>query len=162
MLRALLVLPLCFFLACDNAGTGPKGDTGDRGPVGPAGPQGPQGPAGPQGPQGEPGPPGAQGAIGGGLYTSREDLYCVRETGTTSGSLSVSCEEVWDLPVSGRCGGSGSSQATVLRINTSESWDIPTGRAAWSCDWALAETMTVPSGGFPLAQAEICCVRGSP
>src|SRR5690606_3698255 len=117
MLRTLLVLPLCLFLACDTSGTGPKGDKGDRGP---AGPVGPQGPTGPQGPQGEAGPPGPQGAIGGGLYTSREDLYCVRATGSSAaGDLSVRCEDVADLPISGRCGGSGSSEAHVLRVNGS-------------------------------------------
>src|SRR5690606_29575967 len=161
MVRALLVLPLCFLLACDASGTqGPKGDPGERGP---AGPQGPQGPAGPQGPQGEAGAPGMPGAIGGGLYTSREDLYCVRATGSSpGGALEVRCEDVADLPVSGRCGGSGSSEATVLRVNASENWDVPSGKAGWRCDWALVSTMTAPAGGFPLAQAEICCVRGNP
>lgn len=160
MLRMLLVLPLCFFLACDAPGTGPKGDTGDRGPAGPAGPQGP---VGPPGPQGEAGPPGPRGAIGGGLYTSREDLYCVRATGSSAaGDLAVQCEDVADLPISGRCGGSGWSQATVLRVNASEYWDDPAGKAGWRCDWALVSTMTAPPGGFPLAQAEICCVRANP
>src|SRR5699024_10957668 len=79
MRAALMMLPALFFLACAGAGTeGPKGDTGDRGPQGPVGPAGPEGPA---GPPGEAGPPGPQGAIGGGLYTQRQDLYCVREEG---------------------------------------------------------------------------------
>lgn len=160
MLPVLFVLPLCLLLACDSTtgAQGPKGDTGAQGPVGPAGPAGPQGP---QGPQGEAGLPGPQGAIGGGHYTAREDLYCVRKTGTTAGigGLTVRCEEVDDLPISGRCGGSGSSAATVLRDNRSEHWDVPSTKAGWTCEWALASDVTGPPPAFPLAQAEICCVR---
>jgi len=161
MLRVLLAFPLCLLLACDGSSSGSQGPKGDTGPQGPAGPAGPQGPVGPQGPQGVAGMPGPQGAIGGGHYTAREDLYCVRKTGTTAGSsqLEVQCEEVDDLPISGRCGGSGSNEATVLRLNTSSNWDAPTAKAGWACRWALAAAMGSPPPAFPLAQAEICCVR---
>jgi len=163
MLRLLLAFPLCLLLACEgNSGSqGPKGPKGDTGPQGPVGPVGPPGPVGPQGPQGVAGMPGPQGAIGGGHYTAREDLYCVRKTGAAAGGalVEVQCEEVDDLPISGRCGGSGSNEATVLRVNMSRNWDAPSTPAGWSCSWALAAAMGSPPPAFPNAQAEICCVR---
>ena len=160
MRAALLMLPALFFLACAGAGTeGQKGDTGDRGPQGPVGPAGPEGPA---GPPGEAGPPGPQGAIGGGLYTQRQDLYCVREEGTQAGQglLTVKCASRADLPVYGNCESAGTPEV-FLAHSRAVRWGLEDAAAGMECQWRTVDTNTLPTFPLPDAAAHICCVRAN-
>ena len=142
-----VVLLASVFLACSS---------GDQGP---AGPTGPQGPAGPQGPQGIQGPPGA---TGGGLYTSRANVYCNVATmglGPPPPTFVIAqCNNDVDLPIVGSCAANNVSAGSTLTLlfNGPVSWNAnSTGPAAWSCAWAdtTGGQVNVPQG-----QATICCV----
>jgi hypothetical protein len=134
-----------------------------RGDVGPAGPPGPKGDKGDPGEQGLPGIQGIQGAqgpqgpIGGGYYTSRQDLYCRSSMGTTTGTVEADCDNAADLPLTGSC---ANSEPTALNIATNgliQNWPgnsiLP---AAWVCEWSSggARVNNVPSG-----RATICCIK---
>lgn len=153
MKRTLFVLPLVLLVACQE---------GSRGPVGPQGPEGsagPQGPAGPQGVAGLQGPQGVQGPIGGGLYTSRDDIYCnTSPIGTTNGNVSAACDTPEDLPLTGSC---ANHETKALNLSTNgfiENWPgRSTAPASWLCSWSGLDGVVV--NVVPTAKASICCIR---
>src|SRR5215216_279754 len=70
----------------------------------PQGTPGEQGPPGERGPAGPPGPPGDAGPPGGGLYRTRQDVYCKTANGTTQAAaygLELRCDHVDDLGLIG-------------------------------------------------------------
>ncbi|MBI2344435.1 MAG: collagen-like protein [Deltaproteobacteria bacterium] len=135
---------------------GEKGEAGAIGPPGAAGATGPQGPAGPQGAQGETGPQGPaglQGPQGGGLYTTKSDLY-LRTAATTSDDLSrdhrveegaaiAYCDNVTDIAVSGGCaitidfGETSENKKYQRKVtftqNAPTAWQSTTSAAGWHC-----------------------------
>ena len=162
MRSTLLLLPILALVACDLGSNGPKGDKGDKGERGASGPQGPVGPQGPAGPQGEPGISGPQGAMGGGLYTQRQDLYCVREEGTAAGEglLVAWCEDPADLPVFGNCESAG-VPGVSLYSNRAVQWSSHSSAAGMECLWGMTDDNSIPTIALPRAAAHICCVRAN-
>lgn len=138
---------------CSSDKTGPQGPQGDPGPAGPAGPMGPAGPQGPTGPQG---PQGVPGATGGGLYTSRDAIYCnVVTMAAGDTSVSASCNTEKDLPVTGSCQ-TKTTGTYSLAVNGPQFWHTQLGfPAEWVCTWAPASGSYVHIDG---AQATICCI----
>jgi hypothetical protein len=119
-----------------------NGDPGPAGSVGATGSQGPQGLTGVQGPP------------GGGLYTSRADIYCNESAvGTTTGVLIATCDTPDDLPLTGAC---EESESTPVHLQTNgqiQNWpnSNPSTPAEWMCGWTTA---SVPTG-----RARICCIQ---
>lgn len=157
--------------AAQAGGQGPKGDKGEQGvqgvigPTGPTGPIGPTGatgsmgptgsigPTGPIGPVGPTGPIGPMGPQGGGLYADKSALY-QRTSQVTSGELSrdnrvgehtvtASCDDANDLPISGGCAiaidwGATLEQHKYLRnahamISQPVAWGDTQATAGWWC-----------------------------
>lgn len=131
---------------------------GDAGPQGPKGDQGIQGLQGPQGQQGPVGPPGP---IGGGLYRSHSDIYCLSVTGATSANgwhLEAACESAADLGLVGSCSGATAAGLSAT-LNEPWYWTNPDGgRPVWACGWTQADG-NPPTIDLPYAQATICCIK---
>lgn len=147
-MKTLTLLAILSLLAACPA-QGPKGDTGPRGQTGPQGPpgMGTQGPVGPK---------------GGGLYTSRQDVYCKQAMGARSDAgygLRVACDDPNDLGLIGSCEGV-STPNSFLVSNAPGGWGDTAGSSFppdWSCRWTFD-----PGPGpaeLPLATANICCIK---
>lgn len=145
-------------VGCSSASgiPGPKGDTGAVGPAGPKGDTGPIGPQGPMGPR------------GGGLYTSRSQVYCnavqgvpPTQIGVVSGAMVAQCDKVEDLPLVGSCWVRNPTTLSVEE-NEPDSWDNSEGGASspagWSCSFRKA--VGQPDSVYADAVARVCCVPG--
>jgi len=148
---------LVLVAACTEDGkVGPQGPRGEPGPEGPPGPQGPQGLPGVQGPVG---PQGVVGPQGGGIYTSRDDVYCNTAVGSdNTGTLTASCSAPADLPLSGSCYSAQDNVAVVL-TSQPDGWApaSTTISAGWLCVFGKnGIRLNTP---FASAAAVICCVR---
>lgn len=139
-------------------------EQGPAGEPGPAGPPGPEGPAGPPGLRGFTGETGPQGPIGGGRYTSTNDVYCKEATSaeaqvlTGAVSIVLRCDTVGDLGLSGSCSGSGRSDVW-LQSSHPEGWSSPNGRPGWSCTWEFPQGQTAVA--LPRVSADLCCIKKS-
>jgi hypothetical protein len=101
---------------------------------------------------------GAQGAQGGGLYTSRDDVYCDTVSGMDvkpSPGLSAECRQITDLPLSGSC---NPGDATVeVFTNKPMAWTTQgQAVASWQCAFAVNGT---PVTDHRPVSATICCVH---
>ncbi len=157
MRALLLALSVLILAGCPTPGTqGPKGDKGDQGPIGPEGPRGLGGASGDVGPQGI---QGIQGLLGGGLYAAHSDVYCKKTTNAPvqglGAALTVECDSVNDLGLSGACYGQG-RQDLYLEGSRPISWSTVGAKAAWSCAWVFDSGVT--PAALPNATAEICCI----
>jgi hypothetical protein len=126
--------------------------------AGPPGPQGPQGATGAQGPQGATGAQGAQGAQGpqgpqgGGLYTSKNFVYCQTTNAVVTAGLAspvAACVDSNDLPIGGGC--ETDDTAARLVVFAPQNWSVPTSDSRWACSWANAV-------GTNTYTARICCI----
>lgn len=140
---------LCVLLLACADSQGPQGERGAEGPRGETGPTGP------------PGVQGEQGPIGGGLYMSRQDVYCKEKTGTAEEGLyvQVECDDERDLPLMGSCDNVRDPNAVLIR-NRPSGWGDKTSpflTSGWLCSWEYAE------GGHPTslpdATAHLCCIK---
>jgi hypothetical protein len=114
------------------------GSTGATGSIGPQGPIGPK---------------------GGGLYTTRNDVYCNKAlTSDALGVLRVSCSAPADLPLSGGCFSVDDRVAVVLR-SEQDGWEgvSSTIAAGWRCEFGKNGILL--STPFAGAAATICCVK---
>lgn len=164
---------------------GPKGDTGLSGPTGAVGSQGPAGPAGavgpsgttgatgqtgPIGPQGPAGATGPQGPMGGGLYTSKSDLYLrsVQSPLTAVPRLSfvdreteAFCDDADDIAISGGCtvspdGGWVRNFFPLIVSSNPVFWNDKSNNAGWRCD-AHADNETNQQRNFYVT-ATVSCI----
>jgi len=158
-MKRLVILSLfvTLSLGCDGP-RGPAGPTGPQGPQGATGGTGATGPAGPVGPTGPQGPPGA---ANGGLYTSRNNVYCnvvqmANDSSVTS--VAASCNSDQDLPLTGSCASIGGTPNLTLIVNGPVFWaGMNVGNpAAWSCGWLNSASQVV---NVPGAAATICCIK---
>lgn len=161
LMRACLVATLTMLAACE----GKRGPQGPAGPPGADGTPGTPGAPGAPGAQGDPGPQGIQGIQGppgpanGGLYASRADIYYRSSAvGTTTGSVSVSCDANADLPLSGSC---TESETTALHLCLEpgiSAWSSasPSVPALFRCVWCSGGVVV---NNVPTAQAHIVCVK---
>ena len=151
-LAGVLVLHAC----------GEDSKTGTQGPAGPAGAPGATGVQGLTGPAGPQGPAGPAGAANGGLYTSRDNVYCNPVSMPNDGSLSVSapCLSDRDLPLAGSCESVGGTGNLTLGTNRPSGWQgMNVGNPAqWTCGWLNSAGQDV---NVPGAQANICCIKHS-
>jgi hypothetical protein len=166
---------MSFSLRCSAAivvaGAALLGGCNSASPQGPAGPQGPKGDPGSQGNAGPPGPAGdagPRGPVGGGLYASRADTYCVRRTGLfvadggiqgSLGSMVLSCADPSDLPLTGSCDGQDlQNYYLVQSLPAGGTWDSSNGAvpAGWECDWTYAPGHVQVD--MTAARGIICCI----
>jgi hypothetical protein len=110
---------------------------------------------------------GATGPSGGGLYTSRNNVYCrqaVMANDPSVWTLSVSCLSDKDLPLTGSCEGtppynvSTSTQTPIyLVLNSPGFWEGENlgHPATWDCAWFNNKQQAV---NVPDAHANICCI----
>lgn len=153
MRTSALVILFVSTLAC-------TGKTGPPGAQGPAGQNGAQGIQGSQGAKGDTGLQGIQGPPGGGLYTSRNDVYCntvMMTANPTAFTVRAACNTDLDLPLAGSCEAPGTI-ALNLTTNGPNLWAGQNvgNPAYWECGW------TPPGGAAtnaPGALATICCVK---
>lgn len=150
MKHLLILIPLCCNVACSDA-------EGLRGEQGPQGPPGEIGATGPQGPQG------SAGATGGGLYTSRQDVYCKQLLGARADAgfvLEVECNDPADPPLIGSCDGVTDPNA-MLSTNRPGGWGDTTSslaKSTWICTWTFPSQGVTPAE-LPGATANICCIK---
>lgn len=127
---------------------------------------------GPEGEQGEPGADGAQGAqgerglpgpAGGGLYTSRQNVYCKKAMGAQAAAayrMQLECDSPKDLPLTGSCEGVNEANAHLVG-NAPTGWGKDASlqsTAGWQCAWAFN-----PGPGpaeLPQATVHLCCIQG--
>lgn len=126
------------------------------------GAQGAPGDPGAPGDKGDKGDPGLQGPPGGGLYTSRNDVYCntaiPADMPSGASTLVAQCDTPRDLPLSGFC-----SQIDRDGANTrtrAADWGLANSTlpASLFCEWSIANT-GIPLSQLPRAEAQICCVK---
>jgi hypothetical protein len=90
---------------------------------------------------------------------TRQQVKCYTETmlgDATVTSVTAECEGVEDVPLTGHCSRPGAGPE-VLKESGPSGWDVPQGRAAWSCGW-LSSTPGVAYVNIPGATAMICCL----
>lgn len=131
--------------ACNGA-AGSMGATGLAGAPGPAGAQGPAGPP---------------GAANGGIYVSRDNVYCniaAMQPGQGILSVTASCSSPRDLPLVGSCTPGNAVPNLITFLNGPNFWDgeNSTNPANWSCGWLTQASQNV---NVPGATAVICCIR---
>jgi hypothetical protein len=106
------------------------------------------------------------GLTGGGIYTSRNDVYCDTVSMPNNPAVyrvTATCRTVSDLPLTGWCDLVSSllpaaTKATlILEGQGPTNWQGAGGadKADWSCSWANASNSYVNAVG---ATASICCV----
>jgi hypothetical protein len=139
-----------------------------QGPAGAQGPKGDPGMSGPVGPQGPAGAAGSQGPVGGGLYGSRADTYCVSRTGLFVadggivgglGSMSLTCKDTADLPLTGSCDGQDLQNYYLVHSFPSGGvWDgsNTSVAAGWECGWSYAPAHA--EADMLAARGTICCI----
>ena len=153
---------------------GELGTQGVSGPQGQTGTAGQQGQTGPAGPTGSTGATGAKGAANGGIYTSADQVYCVRNTnglfhadgGMTFsvGSFSVACKDPRDLPLTGSCAAGETSNPFPDNANGSiaiiDSQGLNPSADFFSSNWACSFRVSPSTSrdDLPRASAEICCI----
>ncbi|WP_248346427.1 hypothetical protein [Anaeromyxobacter paludicola] len=96
---------------------------------------------------------------GGGLYTSRADIYCRHSAvGTTSGITGVSCDAAADLPLTGFCTEHETQLLHLASDPTNNGWPgnsiFP---AAITCIWTDNTGTAVNT--LTTSQAHICCIK---
>lgn len=98
---------------------------------------------------------GLTGPTGGGLYTSRDDVYCTYSTEHTGmgGAVAVSCKKESDLPLSGGCEPYAAG-TLIFRSQPVDWFTSPGYPASWECHFATSGG----SVGEP-GVARICCVN---
>lgn len=159
-------------LGCDSlkGPAGPEGPAGQKGDTGAPGATGPQGPVGPTGASGA---AGATGATGGGLYTSKDSVYCVETppAGVASSFATARCDGGSDLLLFGGCLEGGSAVPAVTSSTDVYVYsNAPYGVGAtpilrrnpysgWECQWQVRPGGTAPAdwrtSGF---RATACCI----
>lgn len=103
--------------------------------------------------------------MGGGYYTSRDDLDCNERLGLLdtdfsgrTGSLSLSCDDANDLPLFAACSGQDDKIFISSQGFDSGNW-VGAGLAPanWRCAWTwrLGETVV----GFGNAHIRLCCIK---
>ena len=148
-MRAALFVFLILAAGCkDGPGgaSGSEGTKGDQGPQGPIGEQGPIGPIGPQGP------------IGGGIYTSRDNVYCKRVVATVGATALIAdarCDSADELPLQGYCDFKYDTEK-YLESEGDLNWQgNNTLAAGWSCLWRFHTISPVARN----IGANICCIK---
>jgi len=102
------------------------------------------------------GAPGAAGTTGGGLYTSRDDVYCNVSGVNNGGNVVAACNTELDLPLSGSC--EPSSVNAIVTESRPVGWPtFPGLPASWQCQFS-APGGGVIGTGTP-GGAYICCVK---
>lgn len=131
-----------------NGATGNAGATGLTGAPGPAGAAGPAGPPGP---------------ANGGLYVSRDNVYCnaaTMQAGPTILTVAAACNNAQDLPLAGSCTAGSAVPNLTTFLNGPGFWEgnNAANPANWTCGWLTASSQNV---NVPGATAVICCIRNS-
>lgn len=110
------------------------------------------------------GSPGQIGPAGGGLYTSRNNVYCVSEAMPADAGVDTviaKCRSDRDLPLVGSCDPSPGVSFPIspfyLAVNEPGLWEgMSPGRPAdWTCVWVNERNTPI---NMPGSRANICCI----